>query len=230
MLNEVLVYAAGATGDATPTRSITSFSNTVMSLAVDSTGLLYAISGDTISVFAANATGNAIPVRQITGGVTLLNNPYSIAVDSAQNIYVSNTGGASILVFSASATGNAVPTRAITGTNTQLGYSFGIAVDAVGDIFATTEMSGTEDISQVLEFAPNANGNALPTRTLTAVADDPIAGIQVDADGTLYVVVMNNNLMTVDVFSSGTSGSTAPARTITSTAWTMSDSGQIAIH
>jgi hypothetical protein len=229
-LYEVLVYAPGATGSATPTRTITNFSDYVVSIAVDSTGQLYALSGNTISVFAANATGNATPVRQITGSATLLNSPYSLAVDSAQNIYVANTGAENIVVFSASANGNAVPTRTITGANTQLGYSFGIAVDGAGDIFATTEMSGTEKISQVLEFAPNANGNALPTMTLTDFASDPIAGIQVDDAGNLYVLVIDNNLMTVDVFSAGASGGRAPEQNINSTAWTNSDIGQIAIQ
>ena len=67
---EVLVYAPIASGIATPVRSITNFSSYVVSLAVDSTGEIYAITGDTISVFAANATGNAVPVRQIVGTAT----------------------------------------------------------------------------------------------------------------------------------------------------------------
>jgi hypothetical protein len=230
-LYQVLVYAPGATGNATATRTITGFSNYVVSLAVDSTGQLYALSGNTISVFAANATGNATPVRQITGSATLLNSPYSLAVDSAQNIYVANTEAENIVVFSASANGNVAPTRTIAGSNTQLYYSWGIAVDAAGDIFATTQnRTASPAVSSVLEFAPNANGNALPTMTLTDFAGDPIAGIDVDDAGNLYVLVIDNYLMTVDVFSAGASGGRAPEQNINSTAWTNSDYGQIAIQ
>jgi hypothetical protein len=230
-LYEVLVYAPGATGAATPTRSITNFSTNITSIAVDSTGQLYALSGNTISVFAANATGNATPVRRITGGATLLSSPYSLAVDSAQNIYVANTAAENIVVFSTSANGNVAPSRTISGSNTQLYNTWGIAVDDAGDIFATTQNTAASPaVSTVLEFAPNANGNALPTMTLTDFASDPIAGIQVDAAGNLYVLVIDNNLMTVDVFSAGASGGRAPEQNINSTAWTNSNFGQIAIQ
>ena len=126
---EILVYAPAAIGSATPTSTVTSASLTTpaTSIAVDATGEVYALTGNSISVFAASATGTSTPVRLITGSLTLLNSPSSIAVDAAQNIYVANiiytatTDGGNVLVFSSTATGNAAPSNTLGGANTSIG-------------------------------------------------------------------------------------------------------------
>ena len=97
------------------------------SIAVDATGEIYALSGNSIRVFAASATGTSTPVRLITGSLTLLNSPSSIAVDSAQNIYVANTAGDNVLVFSSTATGNVAPASILAGTTTQISTPLGVA-------------------------------------------------------------------------------------------------------
>jgi len=230
---QILVYAPGATGAATPTRTITTtLSSSIDSIAVDSIGQIYALSENTINIFSANATGKATPIRQITS--SLINHPYAMAVDSANNIYVA-TGyyNPNIVVFSAAANGDIESPRTITGSNTQLGYvSLGIAVDATGDIFVATQSGTSPYVSTVLEFAPNANGNAVPIKTLTAVSSYAIGGIKVDTAGNLFVVVENigNLRFAVDVFLPTATDSDPPVETISSAAWTYSSLGQLAIQ
>ena len=233
MLNEILIYGSGATGGATPSRTITSssFSSVITSIAVDSTGEVYALSGNSISVFAANAAGNATPVRQIAGALTQINAASAIAVDAAQNIYVANTQGNDILVFSSTESGNVAPAGILGGTSSAIGAPAGVAIDSSGDIYVAS-FNQPSNSSAVLEFAPGATGNATPTRTLTAVASDTLAGLAVDALDNLYVYTATGSQLAVAVFTPSQSGSSAASRTISSTAWTpiAPNYGQIAVR
>jgi hypothetical protein len=237
MLNEILVYASGATGGATPARTITSpsLSTLISSIAVDSTGEVYALSGNSISVFAANAASNATPVRQIAGALTTLNSAGAIAVDAAQNIYVANTAGGNVLVFSSTESGNVAPAGIIAGTSGNLGAPSGVAIDSSGDIYVASNIqsnSQSSNSSVILEFAPGATGSATPTRTLTAVASDTLAGLAVDALDNLFVYTATGSQLAVAVFTPNQSGSSAPSRTISSTTWTPAtpNYGQIAVR
>lgn len=81
----VTVYAAGANGNASPTRTI-SGSNTTLSLpigiALDSKRRIYVANyGDNnVEVFAAGANGNASPAQVLDGTSGQINNPEAIAV------------------------------------------------------------------------------------------------------------------------------------------------------
>ena len=233
MLQEVLVYAAGATGNATPTRKITSssLSTQISSIAVDSTGEVYALSGNSIGIFAAGSGSNAAPVRQIAGTLTQLNSASSIAVDAAQNIYVANTAGGNVLVFSSTQSGNVAPAGIIAGTSTEIGLPSGVAVDSAGDIYVAS-FNLPSNSSVVLEFAPGATGNATPTRALTSVASDALAGLAVDALDNLYIYTASGSQLAVGVVTPNQSGSSALSRTISSTTWTPAtpNYGQIAVR
>jgi len=253
---EIFEYAAGATGAATPMRTI-DIPVGVVSLAVDETGQIYALTQDGIYVFAANSSGNATPIRWILPGestsITSIYYPFGIAVDEQQNIYVANA--TNILVFSSTANGNVAPVKTITWPTAQYGIADGVAVDANGDIFASNYLNNCPvspysctSSSQILKFAPGANGAVTPTNTLTILPNSsfPSAstganGVAVDGAGNLYTqVITTTNLglglpgwtdaMSVEVFSTGQTGSSAPAQTITSTAWTDSDSYGLAVY
>jgi DNA-binding beta-propeller fold protein YncE len=77
---QIAVYAAGATGAATPLRTI-SGANTgfqfVEGLAVDPIGNIYAsdLTGNCIYVFGPAADGNVAPDRTIVGPTTTINQP-----------------------------------------------------------------------------------------------------------------------------------------------------------
>jgi hypothetical protein len=233
MLYEVLVYAPSATGSATPTRTLTSASLTApaTSIAVDATGEIYALSGNSVLVFAASATGTSTPVRLITGSLTQLNSPSSIAVDSTQNIYVANTNGDNVLVFSSTATGNVAPASILAGTTTQISAPLGVTLDSTGDLYVAS-FNQPSNSSLVLEFAPGSTGNAAPTRTLTAVASYTLSSLAVDSLDNLYVFTQTptTNLLAIDVFTPDETGSAAPVESITTTPWTASNYGQIAVR
>ena len=228
---EVLVYALAATGAATPTNTITSssFTAAISSIAVDSTGEVYALSGNSISVFAPGAAANAAPVRQITGSLTQLNSASAIAVDAAQNIYVANTAAGNILVFSSIESGNIAPVSILAGTLTSLGSPTGLAIDSSGDIYVAT-FNLPSNSSQLLEFSPGATGNVAPVNMLTAVASVAVAGVAVDVLDNMYVATAASGQFAVDVFSAGESAGSAPTGTISSTAWTAAGYGQIAVR
>lgn len=232
-VSEILEYASGATGAASPIRTLTLPPvMTPGAIAVDATGQVYVLlyGGNEINIYAAGATGNAAPTRQINGPMALLNDALSLAVDSAQNIYVANNYGSNVLVFASTANGSVLPTRVIVGNATGLFlWPSGITVDAVGDIFTTSDSLATQVL---LEFAPGANGNVAPIRSLDSPSAQLFLGVAVDATGNLYTVNENPSTLvpSILVYSPNASGITAPTATITSTAWTASHYGQIAIH
>ena len=193
--SEVLVYAAGATGSATPVRTITgsmtglAYSNC---LTVDATGQLYVCSSNnSVLVFSATANGNVAPVRAISGSATLLNNPYRIALDSTGKVYVGNgapeTGR--VLIFPAGAVGDVAPT-VITGPATALGNAFGIAFDNSDNLYVISHNVNLGGIFGILQFAAGASGNVAPIKTIagngTGIFEH--SGIAVDALGNIYVV------------------------------------------
>jgi hypothetical protein len=123
----VTVYAAGATGNAAPTATITGLATGLdrpHALALDSSGNIYVTnaSGNSVTVYAASATGNATPTTTISGALTLLSNPNGIALDDKGNIYVTN--GTSVTVYAAGSSGNVAPTATISGTNTGFSSNF----------------------------------------------------------------------------------------------------------
>src|SRR5437870_12267511 len=89
----ILVYAAGASGNATPTATIAG-SNTGLAgtygIALDGAGNLYVTtpSSNSILVYAAGANGNATPTATIAGGNTGLTAPAGMAAAGVGNIYV----------------------------------------------------------------------------------------------------------------------------------------------
>jgi len=230
--NEILEYAPAATGGATPTRAITGLPGLATSIAVDATGAIYALTGNTVSVYAASAIGNATPVRQIAGTLTQLNSASAIAVDAAQNIYVANSAANDVLVFNSTAAGNVAPTSVLSGSATQISNPTGVAVDSAGNIYVSS-YNAPSNSSLLLEFAAAATGNVAPTKTLTALASDTLYGIAVDSADYIFVytAVPGTPLqLQVSVFAPDASGGSAPSQTITSTAWTSLANGQIAVQ
>lgn len=231
--NEILVYSVSSTGTATLARTLTNMTSVATSMAVDSIGQIYALSGNSIGVFAAGANGGAAPVRLISGASTLLNTASAITVDRTGDVYVANTLGGNVLVFNSSATGNVAPTRLIAGTTTGITQPWGVAVDAVGNLFVTSSSKpAPASVAQILEFAATANGDVAPIKSLDVASPTVAAGIAVDATGKIHTLLANADTLelSVGVYAMGASGTTAPAQTITASAWTSTKDAQIAIR
>ena len=200
----IRVYAAGASGNATPTATIPDFASP-LGIALDGAGNIYvADQGDqTIKVYAAGA-GNATPTATINYGPT----PWGIALDGAGRIYVTNPALFSITVYAAGASGNATPTATIVGGNTGLNSPQGIALDGAGNMYIAN--TGNNSITV---YAAGASGNATPTATIAGVntgLDFP-SGIVLDGAGNIYVA---NERGSITVYAAGASGDATPTATI----------------
>jgi len=201
----VTVYAPGATGDAKPTRTITSAAlpDVPTGVAVDSAGQIYVstgfASGSTtagIFVFSSAADGLSSPVRTIMGsntglpgGNAGLQGPWSLAVDSSGYTYVVAQGVSALEVFAPGSNGNVAPSRVIApGANsnlTSLSIPYGIAVDAGGHIFVADGGN-----TGIYEFSPTASGNAAPVRSITGTQSqlpgNGLYGVALDAQQDVY--------------------------------------------
>jgi hypothetical protein len=115
---------------------------------------------------------NIAPVATISG----LGIPSSVAIDSANNIYVSDQSSSvcapkpncpAILMFSAGTNGAAVPKYYIAGTSTQLSAPTDVKVDKNGYVYVADEASGS---GVIYVFAPiaTASGNVAPIATLNS--------------------------------------------------------------
>jgi len=240
---EILVYAPGASG-AQPTRTITSSSLQVNSggiyaLTVDNSGNLYVSGvlaqpnlGIGVAVFSPTASGSATPTRVIEGGATTITGlfPVPIAVDSADNLYVSSADPLepnSILIFDSSADGNVPPTRTIGGPATTINSIQGLAVDSAGNIYVSSSGNGETGSPEILVFSTGSTGNVAPIRTISGSATtlDAIGDLALDSAGNIYVL---NGLNLLKIGPNAT-GNVAPMATIT-TAASLVFANSIAVH
>jgi hypothetical protein len=144
---QILVYAAGATGNASPVTTYTAGSGTFSFpdfMTVNDQGQLFIMSDDdTIEGYAANASSSSAPAQYLTNYQTNREFSYGIGADHEGNIYVDVIDGGLINVFAAGATGSAEPSRTITGittgsTTNSFGLLFGITADADGNVMVVS--------------------------------------------------------------------------------------------
>ncbi|MFN2460080.1 MAG: SMP-30/gluconolactonase/LRE family protein [Candidatus Velthaea sp.] len=143
----------------------------VFALGFDEANDLYVGSGTVkpntffIDVFAPNAAGTDAPQNTLLIDANQFHiSPVSGFVDSLARMYFADPTDNTIYVFAlAGCTSGTIltPTRTISGAQTLLNSPDGIAVDAAGNIFVAN-FGG----NQILEFGPNANGNAAPAMVI----------------------------------------------------------------
>jgi hypothetical protein len=174
-----------------------------------------------ITIFPTSANGNFGPgANTISGSPTGLLYPRGIAVGSTGKIYLanSNSGGTdSVTVYAAGSSGNATPVQTISGSNTLLSDVFGIALDGAGDIYVSNMAVNGPGASSVNVFAPGANGNVAPIRTISGALTGlyQAFGLAVDPTGNLYAANRTTGYTwAVSVFAPGANGNVAPTQTI----------------
>jgi hypothetical protein len=225
-------YLAGRPID-TPARSIPLPAGTDAVKVVKSvspTGEIFVADAKGVSVFSATANGNDQPARYIMGNsqpdggqATTIDPGYALAVDGADNLYMSNNSPTPIVVFGSTATGTAVPVRALGGSLTMLSGRlfdvYGMAIDNAGNLYVNCYCQGAPAI---LEFDPTANGNVAPIRTISgALTLVYIGGIAVDATGNIYHSTTTNYVtQSVMKYSPAASGNVAPDSVLTVGPWT----------
>jgi len=198
-----------------------------------------------VTVYAAGSSGNIAPIATISGASTGLSFPLSIALDSADNIYVANAGtantsdqvqsGPSITVYAAGSTGNASPIATIAGSNTRLYDLSGIAIDSSGTLY--TEGCSNGHCFSINLYPPGSNGNVSPATTISGGLTFPI-GIALDSSRNIYVLNGDDGVApggAIVIFPAGSSGVASPTATIYSNSTellgaagiTLDSSGQI---
>lgn len=131
-----------------------------------------------------------------------------LGTDIVKTVYVASRDAGQIVGFPIHGNGNISPSVLISGPHTQVQVPVALAVDKTGHIYAAND-SGT----QILIFAPNANGDATPQ--VLGGSNVPLQateGIAIDSSGQIYVSDFRANA--IYVFAAGATGNTAPIRTI----------------
>jgi hypothetical protein len=214
--NTITEYGAGASGDATPIRTITGLTSPPSGLAVDGAGILYVttfpvpVSTGTDSI--ATYSGASMAAPQPTATVAPIPAPTPTAAPP-------RTGR--ILEFPPGANGSAAPIRTIGG----LDQPVGVAIDRARHLYVLS--SSSTGPGSIVEFAPGPNGSATPARTITGPdhgLSNPL-GIALDAAQNLYVVNYSNADSTggatdnggtgsISVYAQGWRAETPPSRVI----------------
>ncbi|GAC1354859.1 MAG: hypothetical protein NVSMB31_15180 [Vulcanimicrobiaceae bacterium] len=214
-------YTAGSSGPAT-TLSATITGPTLLApqmIAVDSSGKIYvtqdASPGDTVQVYAANASGVSTPVATIGGAATGLSTPIGVALDSASNIWVANSGNNTVTEYAAGANGNVAPIDTIGGALTTLSTPTGIAIDSAGNIDVANSNA------TIVVFKQGTVGNTAPTATIggSATLLNAPNELYLDSLGKLYVAngsIGAGSQGSVLTFPGTASGNVVPSQAISS--------------
>ena len=215
----VTVYAAGATGNATPTAVISGYYTQLyrpVGIALDPVnGDIYVAnyygpgseSAGSVTAYAPGSNGNVAPIANIGGSYTMLDTytPNGIALDAGGNIYVSSSTGTAVLVFPSGSTGNVSPSALISGYNTGLDAPEGLALDSNANIYVANEGSNT-----ITVYAAGANGNVSPVQTISGHKTklNRPDGITLDSNNNVYAANDGSSWMTA--YAAGASGDKKP--------------------
>jgi sugar lactone lactonase YvrE len=205
--SSVTEYAAGATGNVAPIKTITSSASfaDIRGIAVDSAGNIY-VSDTTaraVWIFTAAQAGNVVPTAMIQGASTTLSFPGGVAVDTSGKVYVGDQGDSAILEWTAGHTGNVAPDNTITGVTGA--YTLQIVN---GNITI-----GGQNGGHIFVFPTSASGAAVPTQHITGAATTlgvSTRGAAMDATGAIWAA--NGS---VAKFAPGVTGNVAPVTTLT---------------
>jgi hypothetical protein len=168
LANEAIdVFAAGATGNATPARIITGTGGQPF-------GVLYDITADDAgNITALNYSSQDDPFNDAAfrhakarfpndSGARFLK--AALAKRFTNSVVVASTG---IYTFGIAATGNATPTSTISGSTTTVNEPNSIAVDALDNMYYVDSEGGS---ATIMSFKAGATGNVAPTTSMTSTS------------------------------------------------------------
>ncbi len=168
----IYVFAAGASGNTAPIRTIAGDATELvqpLGMSFDSSGHLYvANSHDStapVEEFAAGANGNVAPIATIGGSHTKLLGISDVVLDTHDRIVIPNAG--SIEIFAAGSHGNVSPAVTIKGKKTTIVDLTTVGTDASGSIYGTNAVDIQNLKFSIIVFAHNADGNVAPQRTIS---------------------------------------------------------------
>jgi sugar lactone lactonase YvrE len=202
---QIVVYEPNASGEAPPQRTITSGAMQYpRGIVVSRSGEIYVSdAAGFIFVFSSAADGHLDPIRTIYGAHTHLSGettPGSLVLDSAGFLYVAADN--SILVFAPDADKDVAPVRIITTTYNVCTLMFDqLAFDDRDNLYVlvrnrqSTSSPRACAVPSIFVFAPTADGDSTPIRTLSALGD----GRQSMGAPSSFAVDRAGNIVTVNI-------------------------------
>ena len=204
--NVISVYPASWTTSTEPIKvlegDLTRLSRPA-SIAFDSVGRMYVTNvglpgvpgSASVTVYNARWTsGNTAPIKVLQGDATGLMQPFDIAFDSSDRMYVADLGTPEanvgrVMAYAANwASGDTAPTKTLEGKKSKLNYPSGIAFDGAGAMYVVN--SGLNGGAQsVAQFRANWSASDAPSRVLAGASTGlnfPI-DIAFDTAGRMYI-------------------------------------------
>ena len=230
---EIFVFQADASGNATPLRSFTSPSlgqPRQLTLTANGTEVAVLTSGGCcVTSYPATASGATGALRSISwgggvGGLSRLDNASGLAYAAGTDeLWVGDYGtlgkgvGGELLVFARTTNGNVAPARVIFGAATGLGeYVSGVAVnEAAGEVYAAaSDTSG----GAIVTFPLSAQGDVAPLRRIAGPATglESISDLAFDPESGQLVIAVGTSQGQpgLRTFAVGANGNVAPLRII----------------
>jgi len=227
-VNSFLISSSLAkSGNAAPTTALTAttFMDTHRT-AFDSLGRMYETDLNTGSVFifpSGATTGSVAPTATIAMTAPAGNGDATasgIAIDSSNNVYVSDEGNNAIDVYSAvaaDATGTlaASPVYTIYGASTTLNAPNGIALNSTGTKLWVANEAGDDVLCFTLPTAVVSGAqNLAPTATITNSAFSTVHSLALDSTDLVYVTNSSTTSSAVFVYSPSSNGVATPVSII----------------
>ena len=169
------MYGPGAAGTPTPIRTLPVLQLTdgplLQAIAIDQFDNLYLMQENPpiIRVYHQGANGPAVPFRIIGAGVLI---PQDMDFDTLNNLYVGDS--LSVQIFDGTAR-----IRRIEGSHTEISNGFTLAADPNGVVYvggySYDPNTAVFSNGRVTAYAPGANGDATPLRTITGFDGIPMA-------------------------------------------------------
>lgn len=249
------VFDPLASGNVAPLYTISSATSAVVSnpaeIRTGPDGNIWELNGgiNGVFVFAADAQGASTPIAQIWGSSTLLQGGMAMTFDGAGKIYVLSQGMGqrpTVLEYAAGSNGDVAPLGIVPGAASngavgpdQFFAPTDIAALADGTLYVSNNSANYTSFGpqygDVLAFAPGANGaSAAPEATITGAEVGNPVGVDVDANGRIYVLTNDNYDYAIGqnswsmppndinprivVYAAGASGNAAPIAVISGSA------------
>lgn len=210
----VVVFPLTASGNVAPSRKISGASTGLslpIGLAVDKSGSLYVANrtGSKITVYALGANGDVAPTRALTD--TAMKSPQAVYLDNTNDAVYAVTcpncgggaGGATGMFHFAA--GSTVSDYSLRGSNTGMSVPNGIGIDGSKNIYIGNAFGGTVNV-----YAPGAQGNTLPIRTITPGAGQNLQCTQLSGN----TITMTSPGVGILMYLSTAAASAPPASTI----------------
>ena len=242
----IIAGIVGSSGPPTAGPATSSTLNTPVGVAVDGAGNVYITDAQnnvvekvtpagTLSIFAG-IVGSSGPPTAGPATSSTLHTPYGLAIDSAGNVYITDSGNEVVEKVTPSGTlsiiagiaGSSGPPTAGPAIKSRLDGPAGVAVDGSGNVIIVD--FGNDVVEKVttagtLSILAGDGTSGAPTAGLaTASMLDSPHGVAVDSSGNVYIADASNNLVekvtpagTLSIFAgTGTAGPPTPGPAISS--------------